>query len=877
MSDEDRLNRAAEAMDNGEYRAAALDAREVLQKNPDNVTARLLLGKAAVALDDGASAEKELRRALSLGARPDELMTYLAQSLLLQGKFAVVIAEIDVGSATTEVDRIALMRSRADAYNGVGQPIVARDLYMDVLAFDAEDLDALLGIVNTYIAEENLIQARETLSQILSSHGNSTAVRISSGSLYYSTQNFELAEREFKTALELVEQESDRRNEITVWTGLAEVRLADNRIDAAREAVDRLLVLAPKAIATAYFDARIAYMDKDLPRALERLQQVLVASPEYWPAQMLLGAVHLESGNLGQAEMYLSAVVAAVPSNTGARKLLADARLRLNMAEGAKEILAPILDDYGTDASTLGMAARASAESGDVDEAVGYLRRAVELDPGNSDLVLDLVGVLIAARKMDEARVALESIPDTSEHSEYRRELLGILVDLGQGDTASALSTAAKMLSRNPDDPQLLNLVGNINLSSGQVEAAREHFVRVQNLRPDETSSQLNLARIAASEGKRGEAVAWLESARAADANAVAPRITLGRLYLARKEFGAAEIVAQEALEVQDSIAELHNILGQAQRGQGEHADSLRSFSRATKLEPGNLEFRLNLAKAHISTANHGLARAVLEDSYKQDPAHLDSGVLLAALAARMGSGDMAMTIAKELQRNNAESHVPFVLEGELLAGGKYYQQAAQAYDAALMRVSDRETVVRAYRLKVLANSDNPQTSLVDYLESQPGDNDVRLILAQEYERNDDFEKAVEEYEMVVQSSQGNVVALNNLAIVYMKAGDARAVDAARRAHAVAPDNGTVADTLGWILTNHGFLDEGVEVLRRADTLAGGRAEIRYHLAAALAKSGEEGEARVLLEQVLSIDETFASRDEAQRLLLQLQEESRGE
>lgn len=870
MSDEDRLNRAAESMENGEYRAAAIDARDVLQTDPDNVTARLLLGRAAVALDDGASAEKELRRALSLGAKPEELMTDLARALLFQQKYDAVIAEITVESATTEADRVALMRSRADAYLGLNQPTKARDLYMDVLALNTEDVDALLGVVDTYIAEESFAQARETLNRILSSHGDSVAVRISSGSLYYRTGSFELAEREYLTALELAVQESAQGNVVLAWTGLAEVRLAEDRLAPAREAVDRLLVLAPDALATTYFDARVAYLDKDYPRALGQLQQVLVASPEYRPAQMLLGAVHLQTGNLAQAEMYLSAVVAAVPSNTGARKLLAETRLRLNRADEAKEALTPVLGSYATDASIYGLAARASIKSGDFDEAVEYLKRAVEADPENSDLVLNLAGALIAVGRTDEAQTVLENISGDSENSEYRRELLNILVDLRQGDNASALSAADSLLSRNPDDPQLLSLVGSINMSAGHIETAREHFVRANNLNPDEIAPQMNLARIAASEGKREEAEAWLESARKADASAIAPRITLARLYLGRGDFSAAANVAKEALAVKDSIAELHNILGLAQRGQGDHADSLRSFEKATELEAGNLDFRLNLAKAHISTANHGLAKTVLEESYERDPAHLASGVLLSALSVNMGDGDQAMAVAKELQQYNAESHVPYVLEGELLAGRKQYQQAAQAYDTALERTSDRQTVVRAYRLRVMAKAENPQAPLLEYLDGRPGDNEVRLLLAQEYENSGGVEKAIEEYETVVQSAPDNVVALNNLAMVYLMAEDERAVATARRAYDIAPNNGTVADTLGWILTHQESVEDGVEVLRRAVELTNGRAEIRFHLAAALTKSGEEEEARALLEQVLSTDEVFPSRDEAQRLLKQL-------
>ncbi|MDH3275402.1 MAG: PEP-CTERM system TPR-repeat protein PrsT [Gammaproteobacteria bacterium] len=870
MSDEDRLIRAAEAMENGDYRAAAIDARNVLQKDPDNIAARLLLGRSAAAMDDGVSAEKELRRAIGLGAVSADVAVDLARALLLQQKFDVVISEITIESATTEADRLALMHSRAQAYLGVNQPVLARDLYTDILASDSEDIDALLGIVASYAAENSFQQAREAMNQILSDHDDSPAAWITSGSLYYRDRSFEAAERDYQSALELAVQQHDRKNEIAAWIGLAEVRLGEDNLVAAKEAVDRLLELAPEAVATIYFDARVAYLEKDFSRAQQRSQQVLTVTPEYRPAQMLLGAAHLHVGNLAQAEMYLSAVVAAVPSNTAARKLLAETRLQLNRVEDAKEALRPILGGDDTDASTYGMAARASVESGNVDEAVEYLQRAVETNPGNSDLVLDLAGVLIAAGRTEEARAALEKISETSGRSEYRRELLNILADIRQGDNASALSAAEDILSRNPDDPQLLNLVGSINLSTGNYETARKHFVRLQSLDPGEITSQLNLARIAASEGKREEAETWLDSARKADASAIAPRITLGRLYLGRRDFGSAENVAKEALEVRDSIAELHNILGLAQRGQGEHKDSLRSFERAIELEPDNPNYRLNLARAHINTTNQGLARSVLEESFEQFPTHLKTGVLLSALSARMGDSGQAMAIAKALQERNPESGVPFVLEGELLAGRKLNQQAADAYDAALERSNDRETAVRAFRLRVMAASSDPYAPLLNYLAIRPADSEVRLILAQGYELAGRANKAVEEYEAVIQSSPDNLIALNNLAMVYLAEGDSRAEETARRAYDLAPDNGSVADTLGWIVLQSGSVEAGVDILRKAVELANGRPEVRFHLATGLVEMGSVDEARSILQELLASNEEFVSRKEAEKLLARL-------
>ncbi|MDZ7644748.1 MAG: tetratricopeptide repeat protein [Woeseiaceae bacterium] len=93
----------------------------------------------------------------------------------------------------------------------------------------------------------------------------------------------------------------------------------------------------------------------------------------------------------------------------------------------------------------------------------------------------------------------------------------------------------------------------------------------------------------------------------------------------------------------------------------------------------------------------------------------------------------------------------------------------------------------------------------------------------------------------MLRQNPDNFTALNNLAWLYFTSGDSRAEALARRAYEAAPDNGSVADTLGWILVSNGSLDEGVDLLRRAVELSDGRATIRYHPGGRPGRVGQHG------------------------------------
>ena len=80
------------------------------------------------------------------------------------------------------------------------------------------------------------------------------------------------------------------------------------------------------------------------------------------------------------------------------------------------------------------------------------------------------------------------------------------------------------------------------------------------------------------------------------------------------------------------------------------------------------------------------------------------------------------------------------------------------------------------------------------------------------------------------------------------------------------PGDANYADTLGWILVQQGKIEAGLRQLREARLRNPGNAEIRYHLAFALAKIGRKAEAREELQAALGLQAHLAASDEVKRL-----------
>jgi cellulose synthase operon protein C len=86
----------------------------------------------------------------------------------------------------------------------------------------------------------------------------------------------------------------------------------------------------------------------------------------------------------------------------------------------------------------------------------------------------------------------------------------------------------------------------------------------------------------------------------------------------------------------------------------------------------------------------------------------------------------------------------------------------------------------------------------------------------------------------------------------------------------VLPGSPAVQDTYGWALLGAGKSGEAVEILRRALEGLPDNAEVQYHLAAALAKSGQKPEALSLTNKALGGKLPPAVRADAQKLSTEL-------
>ena len=149
----------------------------------------------------------------------------------------------------------------------------------------------------------------------------------------------------------------------------------------------------------------------------------------------------------------------------------------------------------------------------------------------------------------------------------------------------------------------------------------------------------------------------------------------------------------------------------------------------------------------------------------------------------------------------------------------------------------------------------------------------AHLLLANEYETQQAYDKAIERYRMVLAVGQNNIVALNNLAyaLAVRKGDAAEALGFAQRAMGLSGGRSPeVADTLAWVQHLLGRDQEAADILARIVKAHPERAPFRLHAAAVFAALGRTAEAAAELREAVRLDPELEKSDEAKALRAKL-------
>ena len=803
-SPEERYTRAEDYYAQSDYRGAILELKNALQATPDSGAARLLLADASYQVGDFATAEIEYERALGLGEDRPEVWVSFGRTLITRRKAREAFERVFPYLGT---DNEAALVLQGDILSSLGNSAEANKAYLAALERNPVSPGALIGQAVVAASLKDFQGAIRLLNDAIRANPESPLVWRAKGNYLLTRRDFAGAVDAMATSMALETKKTPLAERFATRLTRATALIDAKRFDDATAQLEELVAEFPSHPSLRFIRGRIAFGTGDYDLAQAELQEYLARIPNDARGQAVLGAVNFSQDNLRQAEMYLMQAVRANVGGESIRRLLAETQLRLDKPDEALAALQAIQALGQPDSMLLSMLGRAEIGLGDTAAAIPYFEQGLEADPKNPFIALSLAASYMQANRTVEAIDVLESM-EAVPGNLYQRETLLIGAYLRVSRRDDAIQVGDELLTNYSQDAAAYAVVAILHNSIGDQDRAEDLFSRALALDPDNLGALYHLGAMALSADNTYLAVVRFEKLLDAHPAYVLGLASLAAVLQRQGDFTKIRLRLIEAIDVAPNSIAPRVLMARVELADGRPDAALDVIRDARTLFPDeggldHLEGVVLLSKGHVRKALSSFEQAV-------------SALPNNATYAR----NLASTMLKV---------------GDMEMANDSPRAALSLYEAAAEKDWTRAVAIRIGQARQLAGDGNSTAPVERWLAEHPDDAGVRMVYAQLLEAAGDTSRAVVEYERLHTDGELNAVGLNNLAWQYFLMGRGDAVVLAQAAHDLDPQNGSITDTLGWILFNEGDTESAVNLLRKAVSQSPNNAAIQDHLNTALA------------------------------------------
>jgi putative PEP-CTERM system TPR-repeat lipoprotein len=889
-----------------DFRAALIQLKNALQQDPRNLSARVLLGKTLLSLGDGVGAERQLWSARNAGADEALIIVPLGRALMLQRKYKLLLDEVRAGNRVKPVEaEVRFLRGQAHLERR--ELARAEKDFQTAIALSGEHGKALLGLARLRHLEGENKEAEKFVDRALKVAPDNPDASYSKAEILRVRRDFAGALKHYSRTIEINDSHVPAR------ISRAATFIDSNRHNDALADVLYIRRVLPQNPQGIYLHAMILTLNGKYAEANEALRDVANVLDNADPnevvndsrAMLLRGVIAYSRRRFDDAYPYLSRFVELVPHHAGARKMLGAILLRRDEALAAVKMLEPAVRIAPDDANLLALLGNAHMRNKDYEKATDAFQKAVEIAPDLKSIKTQLALSQLAIGDNVSATAELETVVAGNQSIGQAEIILG-MAKLKDGDHRATLEIAERLSKKEPLNPFPSNLAGLAYLQAGMNAKARESFERALQLQPGYGPPQFNLASIDIAEGKVGQAkqryeslleqrpnetrammglasiaekagelksaINWLDQVKKIDETNIGAQLRLIALY---QRIARDRDALQLAMELEERNPKNLDVLEakaatEVATGQTTKAiATLRLAAYTAKQFPNRL---MGIANRQLKLRDFEGAQSTLKTLISQDPDFLPAHIALVNLEAQSGGVENALDMAEALRTAYPNIPIGDMLAGDMLTKLKRYDEAEAAYRKGLSKGNGAGFAIRLFQLrKHQGKADLALQELKEWDNANPGRPGVQRVLATAYMNAGQTDKAISVHEAFAQAQPNDPAILNNLAILYLKKNDPRALATAERALKLAPGSPALLDTYGWILVQKGEASRGLRHLRDAQTRASNRPEIRYHIAVALNKLGRFAEAQREIKDLLGSKQEFADKRAAQLLLQKLQ------
>jgi len=640
--------------------------------------------------------------------------------------------------------------------------------------------------------------------------------------------------------------------------------------------------------------------------ALPYLRKAVELAPDNLPVRTKLAVAYLELGSRQEAKLQAITILDRAPSHDEAIIILADAAFSNEDIRFVEEQLLKLKDP---DRAAIHVAAAGlAARRGDLDALEQEAQVAVALDPKSIPAQLSVANAFMARKDLIKAGEAFKAAADLAPLRSSARIKLAEFKQ-ATGATEEATAMLQELTRKVPDYLPAWRFQAQLAFTGKKYDEALSLLGNVLTRDPTNIEARMLQAQACLAKGDFKKAVTLFDSLHFSLPKLPLPMYFLARAHLQNSNPTQARVVLEQLVAANPDYLDAIFLLARVELGAGDAQAVVGLMEGLLKQQPTLVPAQLMLAEGYRTSSRLDDAAAVYREQIKASPNTASGYFLLGMILRQQGSlpkARAAFSKAQELQPDDllntyqlvemdigdkdfAAAHQKVAvqlekppilagaifLEGRIFAAQKDWNRAEAAF---LKSLKLNPTAIGVYNELIgtyLAAGKLAEASarLEAYLAKNPDDPHALTTLALIYEASSEFTKARDVYEKLLTKNSEALVALNNLANIYVQRLDqpAKGYELARKARTLNATDPAIADTLGWCCYKRRDYQQALALLTEAAAKLADMPEVQFHLGMAAYMMGQSEIARTALKLAAAAAADFPGKPDIQSRLALLE------
>ena len=831
-----KLQKGEKLYKDNKFNQSIILTKGILQKDPKNCKARILLGKSQFAKFSLLDAQDSLGKAKDLGCQDPQIFYFMVKMSLYRGDFSgakALFSDHGFSYAVKEPESQILegdlyflqkkynkAKSAYAKYFGMTHDAAAECLSQAKLLAVKNDYDAVIqktrGCEKKFVNQPkyNLEQSRyiRAIAQVNQKQvGDATAT--------------------LKLLLAQYSDLKDPNIKIQSSVLLMNLYLSQKDIkDAAKMANELLKYIATPNI---YYARGLKYeIDNRYDLAEQQFLEALKLNPNHKFSLLELANIKFKEGNVGQAKYYAG----KADSLTG-KSVFTE---RLNELLAVKYL-----------------------KTGDLDSIINKLPHDKTGGTVRSQYIL----ALAYAKKGDRAKAldVFQGVKRRLPDNNVNRELLEARLYVALQDFKKAENIFQKYATKG--NAYAVAGLSQVYIREHQYEKAEQLLVDASKESKNKYNSTLLLVELYSVANQKQKLFQLLNKSIKAEPGNENYQLVLAKAYYKYAMYQKAINQCDTIIQAKPQYPQAYIIKANSYIQLGKTENAVTTYTDLLRRDRKNTYAYLMLAYLAGKESKYDAAIEYIDKALEINPRYLAAVYAKIDFLVAQKKNDDALSFAKSSSGIFKQKQIQEILLAFAYKKIGNDKSAYIHYKAALGHGNqDIRVAWQMYKLTMnLDGADAAENELDEFLQKYSGINNI-FYVANNFMNDQNYRLAEKYYELFIKQNQKNPIVYNNLAWLKLHRGDnAAALDAANKALRLAPNSAAIMDTMGQVLLKTGDYDKAGSYLLSAHQKLMDNPSVKYHLAQYYYYTKEYHKSRALLREIVKTQ--FSEQSDARRLL----------